>query len=131
MAMWKWLRTVLLVQALPACTVYEAMDLRPYLDKQEFPVTQGAVPVDAATVGLVAVQDSGFYAFGCVPIVPIRLEVCVETLVREARKVGGDGVAEVQMIYEPASFFTLSAILIPDWFAHVRMTGSAWRRKKQ
>jgi hypothetical protein len=91
-------------------------------------VTQGAVPAGATTVGLVVVQDAGFYVFGFVPFVPIRLEACIDTLVREARKFGGDGVAEVQMIYEPASFLTLSALIIPDWFAHIRMTGSAWRR---
>jgi hypothetical protein len=110
------------------CTVHEAIDLRPYLEKQSFPVTQGAVPTGATTVGLVVVQDSGFYVFGFVPIVSIRLEACVDTLVREAKNFGGDGVAEVQMVYEPASFLTLSSLIIPDWFAHVRMSGSAWRR---
>jgi hypothetical protein len=37
-------------------------------------------------------------AFGFIPIVSIRLETCVDTLMREAKKLGAEGMAEVQVI---------------------------------
>lgn len=120
----------LLLGLLPACTSYEALDLRPYLEQQQFPVTQGPVPDGAETVGLCVVQDSGFYILGIVPIVPVSMDACVHALVREAKKVGADGVAEVQMEYRPPGFLILSATFLSDWCGALKMTGSAYRHKR-
>lgn len=115
-----------LLASAPACTSYEAADLRPYLEKQEFPVTQGPAPADSESVAIMAVQDTGFYLLGVAPIVPVSLDACVRELVREAKKVGGEGVAEVEVSYTPASF---TLILLTDWWATVKLTGHAWRHR--
>lgn len=128
----RWSLSLLLaaVPVLGSCTSYEALDLRPYLDQQQFPVSQGPMPADAEAVGFTVVQDTGFYLLGIAPLVPVSLDDCVHALVREARKVGGDGVAEVTIQYSPASLLNFTVILLPDWFATVKLTGCAWRRKR-
>jgi hypothetical protein len=122
----------ILFGALPvlgSCTSYEALDLRPYLEQQAFAVTQGPVPGDADTVGLTVVQDSGFYIFGVLPVVPVSLDACVRALVREAQKVGADGVAEVKLDYRPSGFLIFSATFMSDWTGAVKLSGCAWRKK--
>jgi hypothetical protein len=116
--------------AVPACTSFEAVDLRPYLEKQDIPVTQGPAPADSESVGIMAVQDTGFYLLGVAPFVPVSLDACVRELVREAKRLGGEGIAEVEIVYAPASLLNFTVILLPDWFATVKLTGSAWRKRR-
>ena len=118
---------LLLSGLLSSCTAVLESDLRPLLEQEQFPVTQGAAPEGSASVALICARDTGFYPFGFVPFFPMHLGDCVRALVAEARKVGGDGIAEVCVTYRPASIFDVANGIFPGWFAHVELTGSAYR----
>jgi hypothetical protein len=117
----------LLLAVSAACTSFEDVDLRPLLEKQHFPIVQGPVPPGGETVGLIAVENSGFYLFGLVALCAVSFEECVDVMITRGRKLGADGIAEVRMTYNPASFLHFSGVW-PDWFAYVQLTGTAWRR---
>jgi len=119
-----------LLPCLSACASYEVADLRPLLAHSAFPLTQGEPPVGTETVGIVAAQDSGFYLFGFIPIVSMHMETCVDRIVREAKALGGEGVASIEIRYDPATFLKMCGLFLPDWFGYVSLTGSAWRRKQ-
>jgi len=116
----------LLLALCSACTSFEDIDLRPVLEKQHFPIVQGPVPQNGETVGLIAVENSGFYLFGLVALCAVSLEECVDKMIERAHRVGADGIAEVRMTYNPASFLHFSGVW-PDWFAYVQLTGTMWR----
>jgi hypothetical protein len=116
--------------ALPACTCYGVVDLRELLERQDFPLTQGEPPPGSETIGFLAARDNGFYLFGILPLMPMSFDDCVGKIVRAAKELGADGIAYIDIHYEPASVMSLTAILLPDWFSYVQLTGSAWRRPR-
>jgi hypothetical protein len=115
------------VVLLAACMSSEFADLRPLLAAQAFPVTQDDPPAGSETLGLVAVEDSGFYLFGVVPIVPMQFGACVDEIVLKARLLGADGIAHVVVSYRPPAFLRVVGLMLPDWFGYIGLTGSAWR----
>ncbi len=122
---------VLLASTLASCTTVIDADLRELLDQQQFPVTQDAAPDDTETVGMIATRDTGFYPLGFIPVVPMSMQACIEELVRQARRIGGDGVSRVTLQYEqPTSFLSFSVVFLPDWFGSVTVTGSVWRHRR-
>ena len=121
----------MLTLLLSSCTTVLSTDLRGYLDEQDFPVHQGPVPEGSETIGLVAARDSGFYLFGFAPFWPMHIGDCVTAMVEETRSLGGDGVAEIRITYRPPTLLDVANGIFPGWFAHVELTGSAYRTSER
>ena len=120
--------TLFLLSLLASCTTVLETDLRPLLEQEQFPVTQGAAPEGTENIALICARDTGFYLFGFVPFLPMHLGDCVRALVEEAHKVGGEGIAEVRITYRPATILDVANGVFPGWFAHVELHGSAYRK---
>ena len=78
-------------------------------------------------VGIVSMQEDGIYLFGLLPILPVGLQSCLDRMVDEAKKSGAHGLADVAYEVHPAHMFKFNQLLIPDWSAMVRVTGTAYR----
>ena len=116
-----------LAVALGSCTVVEDVDLTPYLENSGIQFTKGEPPADSQPIGLIAIEDNGWYLLGFVPIIPIHLEACTKRFIESAQRMRADGISNITIDYRPAHPLRLFAIGIPNWSASITMTGMAYQ----
>ena len=114
-----WLRSLApcALALLASCGSFDAIDLREFAAESEFELTANEAPQYAEPVSLVYTSVSGFYLFGSVPIISATMRDCLRKIVKRARKLGADGVANIEIIENPASFFTLESVWPFPWTA--------------
>jgi len=137
------LLTFFLLLVATACTSWESADLTRYgREGHAFPAAPGGaakfapsipvtiepLPEGTTPIGLVSVQQDGFYILGMLPVVSVSLQECLDYLVIEALKVGAEGVAEVKFDVQPADVLKFSVFPIPDWSATISVQGTAYKR---
>ena len=135
--------TLALLLAATACTSWESADLTRYGRQghtfpaapggagtvtPSIPVTIEPLPKGTTAIGLIAVQQDGFYILGMLPVVSVSLQECLDYLVKEALKVGADGIAKVTFDVQPADVLSFSVFPIPDWSATISVQGTAYKR---
>lgn len=116
--------------SLTSCTSIESLDLTEWQLQSGLQLTQNEAPADATPLRLVSAHRSGFYLLGLLPIFPAHFDHCVERIVEDAKSAGADGVANIRMRYEPASFFSLAEPVFP-WMAKATVTGMAYRKLRR
>lgn len=123
-------QTLLLILVLlpGACMSVAQADLSRYAADPVLPIHTEPPPAGAQPMGVVHVQQDGFYLFGVVPIVKVSLQDCLDKLQEKAAKQGANGVADLEYRVSPADVFKFSVFPLPDWTAMVQMTGTAYKR---
>jgi hypothetical protein len=114
---------------LPGCYSCEQADITRYLTREGFPLATEPPPAQAESLGLVHAEETGFYLVGYFPLVRASLQGCLDRLLRSARALGADGVADLRYEVSPARLFKFSVFPVPDWSARVFVTGTAYRRR--
>ena len=92
------------------CQTYESADLTRYSVQHGFSVSTESLPPNAVPMGIVSMQEDGFYILGVLPIVTVSLQHCLDRVVAEAQKRGAHGIADVQYEVNPAYMFRFSAL---------------------
>ncbi|MCA8943600.1 MAG: hypothetical protein KDB80_13635 [Planctomycetes bacterium] len=115
------------VAVLASCTIVEDVDFTPFLRDSGLQLSQGEPPPDAQPIGLVAVEDNGWYLLGLLPLAPVKLETCTERMIARAKTMRADGVSNLRLEYEPPKFFRLLPFGLPDWSARIGLTGMAYQ----
>ncbi|MEM7203445.1 MAG: hypothetical protein AAF628_24490 [Planctomycetota bacterium] len=113
--------------ALASCTSFEEVDVENYLTGLTLEMSTAPAPPEAAPLNVVAIYKSGFYLLGYLPIVGVRLGDCMRRMAEHAKQLGADGIADLRVVYEPASLLKFAAFPIPDWSASISVTGMAYR----
>jgi hypothetical protein len=122
---------LLFCACLGSCYAADSGRLDRYLGWREpegFLLTAGEEPPGTAPLALVSAQLNGWYLLALVPIVPVSLELGVEMLAAEARRIGADGVAHIQMLYQPPYAVRFSVFPVPDWSSSLFLSGMAFKR---
>ena len=110
-----------------ACTSIEQVNLENYLVGQKMTMSANEAPPEASPLTVVAVHQTGFYLFGLIPLVEVTLEDCVQRLAKRAHELGADGISDMSLVYEPASFFKFAAFPLPDWSARISLVGMSYK----
>lgn len=118
---------LLLALGLASCTSVEHVDLAPYLIDSEIQLSEGEPPPGAQPIGMIAVENTGWYLLGLLPIVSVRFETCIEEMLLKAKEYGAQGISNMRAAYTPPSFWRFAAIGLPDWSASVAVTGMAYQ----
>lgn len=121
------LRLLLLCSVLGSCTIVEDIDLRSYMESSGLQFSKGDAPDDAQPIGLIAVEDNGWYLLGFIPIVAVDMETCADRFVARAKRMRADGISNITISYRPAHALRLLTIGIPEWSASIAMTGMAYQ----
>ena len=120
-----------LLLLLASCSSVDHAAFDRYQKESSMALTQGDAPAGAEPLSLVYSSKSGFYLFAILPIVKADLTEALDLLVAEARKLGADGIAHLQISYKPASLIGFETWPIPfPWVATVSLTGMAWKKGK-
>jgi hypothetical protein len=114
---------------LSGCYACDRADITRYAAEQGFAVSTEPPPAHSESLGLVHAEETGFYFVGLFPIVRSTLQSCVDRLLREAREIGAEGLADVRYEVNPAQLLKFTVFPLPDWTSRVYVTGTAWRRR--
>jgi len=109
-----------------ACTTTHEVDLREYFQTRGLQVTQNEAPPGAQPLELISFYKAGFYLFGVLPIVSVKLEDAIDWVTWSAERLGADGIANLTFQYSPASFWKFAIFPLPDWSSSIQVSGMAY-----
>ena len=118
---------LLLLLLVPSCVTTNEADLHAYFARRGLEVTQGRAPEGAQPLEVISYYKSGFYLFGGLPVVEVKLEAAVDWITARAQEMEADGIAHLDFQYDPASLFKFSVFPIPDWSSWIHVSGMAYQ----
>ena len=119
-----------LLLACTGCWSIDSADLVAIGAEHELALTEaelGPEVIDA--IASVHVAKNGFYLFGLAPIVRVSLDEAIDELAERARRLGADGVCNIDYTLSPPNPLKFVVFPIPDWGARVQVFGMAYRTK--
>ena len=111
------------------CFSYDQADLTRYAREQNFPVSPEPPPTGTTVIGIAHIEQDGFYILGSIPILSVSLQSCLDEMVKAAKKIGADGMADVCYRINSADVLKFSVFPLPDWSANIAVTGTAYKYK--
>ena len=118
--------TALLTLLLASCSTWEQADYAVISRATGVALIKDGAPAGAEPLGMVFARETGFYLLGLVPFRSVSIDRALRGLAHEAREMGADGVADIDVEYRTPAFFQLGDNPFP-WTAAVQMTGEAYR----
>ncbi len=110
-----------------SCFSIDTVDLDRQLRENDIYLTEDQAPDGAYPLSTIAIEQGGWYLLGLWGVTKVSLEDCMRAMVKRAKKMNADGVADIKIEYHPASFWRFSPFPLPDWSASITMTGMAFR----